>query len=366
MRLVSFAARTPLGPVRRIGAVIGGEPVAGSTIVDLTTSYGLLLRDEGEPRWSEIAAVALPPDMLTFLEGGGPALERARQAVEFAGRAALDPDFTVTVKRRDVKLLSPLPRPRTLRDFSVYETHMSTVRPEKPPLWYVYPTCYKGNPDSVVGPEDPMLWPDYTERLDPELELAAVVGKGGRNLSIEEAADHIAGFTIFVDPSAREVQFREFLGPYKGKDFCTILGPCIVSPDEFDEMNARCGIRVNGEEWFVGNTGDGRHYGAPELLAYASDAEDIHAGDVIAAGTIGHGCSMDLNKWVQPGDVCEYWISGIGTITTTIMREPNPNPYVRDGLPGRLPLPPRAAEVLAKIKSGELDRGNLREHAFPK
>lgn len=338
MRLVTFAVNS-VGPARRIGAVLEGEPAPASTIVDLT-------------------AAGLPSDMIAFLEGGDAARHAARNAIESANR--------VTFGRDEVTLLAPIPRPRTLRDFSVYETHMDTVRTEKPPLWYVYPTCYKGNPDSVVGPEDPMLWPDYTERLDPELELGIVVGQHGRNLTIEEAVEHIAGYTIFVDPSARDVQFREFLGPYKGKDFCTILGPCLVTPDDFDEMDAQCGIRVNGEEWFTGNTGERRHYGAPELLAYASDGEDIHPGDVIAAGTIGHGCSMDLNRWVQPGDVCEYWIDGIGTITTTVVREQNPHSYVRDGLPGRLPLPPRSAELLAKIRSGEIDRGALRDYAFPK
>jgi 2-keto-4-pentenoate hydratase/2-oxohepta-3-ene-1,7-dioic acid hydratase in catechol pathway len=365
MRLVSFEVKTPFGPRRRIGAVQGAELNDAAQFVDLNTGYGLLLREGGDARWKEIADAALPSDMMSFLEGGKEAMARARQVLDFASNVKADLDYQLTFARNQVKLLAPTPRPSTMRDFSEYLEHMSrrsgsTVHA---PLWYIYAICYKGNPNTVYGPDDDMLWPDFTERLDPELELAAIVNKAGRNIKVEDAMDYVAGWTIFVDPSARDVQFRETLGPYKGKDFCTFLGPCIVTPDEFDEMNARCGIRVNGEDWFEGNTGAPRQFATPELVAYASDAETIQPGDVIVGGTISYGCSMDLDRWIKPGDVCEYWIEGIGTIKTTVVREPNPHSYVRDGLPGRLELPADAAELLEKIRSKSIDMNTLGQYA---
>ena len=355
MRLVSFEVRTPFGPQHRIGALLGPEVSDSARIVDLNTGYGLLLREGGDARWREIAAAALPPDMIAFLEGGSQAMDRARQVIDFAQDAAPDAGGRQLVfDRRDIRLLAPVPRPRTMRDFSVYEAHMSTRSGslEKAPPFYHFGVCYKGNPDSVYGPDDDLLWPDFTNMLDPELELCCVVGKEGRNLSVEDAAGYIAGFMVFVDGSARDVQSREFLGPYKAKDFGTNLGPCLVTPDEFDETNAAAGIRVNGEVWWEGNTGERRNYLLPQLVAYASDEETLHPGDVIAAGTIGLSCSVDSGKWIKPGDVVELWIEGIGTMKLTARREPRELSYVRDGIKGLLEVPDSARDYPQKLKDG--------------
>jgi 2-keto-4-pentenoate hydratase/2-oxohepta-3-ene-1,7-dioic acid hydratase in catechol pathway len=355
LKLVSFEVKTAFGPQRRIGVVQGAQLDDSSQIVDLNTGYGLLLREGGDARWREIAAAALPPDMIGFLEGGKQGMERARQVLDFARNASADPDGRqLLFARSQVKLLAPVPRPRTMRDFSVYEAHMSTRSGslEKAPPFYHFGVCYKGNPESVYGPDDPLLWPDFTNMLDPELELCAVVGKEGRNLSTDEAADYIAGFTIFVDGSARDVQSREFLGPYKAKDFGTNLGPCLVTPDEFDETNAAAGIRVNGEVWWEGNTGERRNYLLPQLVAYASDEETLHPGEVIAAGTIGLSCSVDSGKWIKPGDLVELWIEGIGTMKLTARREPREHSYVRDGMEGLLEVPDSARDYPQKLKDG--------------
>jgi 2-keto-4-pentenoate hydratase/2-oxohepta-3-ene-1,7-dioic acid hydratase in catechol pathway len=244
-----------------------------------------------------------------------------------------------------------------MRDFSVYEEHMMRRRPDtqKPASWYHFGTCYKGNPDMVFGPDDPLHWPDYSEMLDPELELAAIVGKAGRNLAREEAGAYVAGYTIFVDGSARDVSVKEMLGPYKHKDFGTNLGPCLVTPDEFDEMNARCGIRVNDEVWWEGNTGQKRNFRMTDLIDYASDEEELHPGDVIAAGTIGDSCSVDTGKWIKPGDVVELWIEGIGTMRLTAKREKREVSYVREGLEGLLPVPEFAREYPQKLKDGRAE-----------
>jgi 2-keto-4-pentenoate hydratase/2-oxohepta-3-ene-1,7-dioic acid hydratase in catechol pathway len=358
MKLVSFEVATPFGPVRRLGAVLGAELDSDAQIVDLSIGYGLLLREQGDPRWEEIADAALPADMLGFLEGGEPALERARRVLDFAQQAQPDPEGRrLTFGRGEVRLLAPVPRPRTMRDFSVYEEHMMRRRPDsqKPASWYHFGTCYKGNPDMVFGPDDPLRWPDYSEMLDPELELAAVIGRRGMNLSVEDAGSYIAGYTIFVDGSARDVAVREMLGPYKHKDFGTNLGPCLVTPDEFDELNARCGIRVNGEEWWQGNTGQQRNFRMADLVAYASDEEMLHPGDVIAAGTVGDSCSFDTGRWIEPGDVVELWIEGIGTMRLTALREPRERSYVRDGLPGMLPLPEHALDYPQRLKDGQAE-----------
>ena len=358
MKLVSFETGSVLGPVRRIGAVLG-DLTDDAQIVDLNHAYGALLRAEGDARWQQIADAALPPDMLAFLEGEDHAMERARRAIDYASNIREVDDEEgrrLRYARRDVRLLSPVPRPRTLRDFSVYDEHMTKNRPssEKQPFWYHFASCYKGNPDAVYGPDDPLLWPDFSDLLDPELELCAVVGKKGRNLTVEEAPGYIAGYMIFVDGSARDVQRREQLGPYKGKDFGTNLGPCLVTPDEFDERDARCGIRVNGEEWYEGNTGHRRNFWLPQLVAYASDEETLNPGDVLAAGTVGYSCSVDSGRWIQPDDVVELWIEGIGTMKLTAKREKREMSYVRDGMQGMIELPESAIDYPRKLKEGQI------------
>ena len=360
MKLVTFEVSTVFGLRRRIGVVLGTELDESALIVDLNASFAQMLVEGGDPRGREIADAALPADMLAFLEGGEPAMQRARQVLDFAGqgRNGSAAGAPLVFNRSDIKLLAPLPRPRTMRDFSEYEEHMSTRTGAqyKQPGFYHFAVCYKGNPDMVFGPDDPIIWPDYTERLDPELELACVVGKRGKNLTPEEATDYIAGYLIFCDGSARDVMGKEYLGPYKAKDFGTNLGPCLVTPDEVgDEMNLRCSLKVNGETWYEGNTGWRRNYTMPQLLAYASDSEEIQPGDVISAGTIGLSCSVDSGKWPQPGDVVEQWIENIGTMTMRCEREPRAVSYVRDGLPGLLPLPPGAEDYPQKLQDGTAD-----------
>jgi 2-keto-4-pentenoate hydratase/2-oxohepta-3-ene-1,7-dioic acid hydratase in catechol pathway len=355
MKLVSFEVGTALGQVRRIGALVSQVLDENAQIVDLNTGYAHLLRERGDGRWREIADAALPPDMVDFLKGGKHAMDRAREVVDNALFDAPDPDGRqVIFDRKDVKLLAPVPRPTTMRDFSVYEEHMMRRRPDaqKPPGWYHFGTCYKGNPDMVFGPDDPMRWPDFTEMLDPELELAAVIGKAGMNIAPEEAGGYIAGYTIFVDGSARDISVKEMLGPYKHKDFGTNLGPCLITPDEFDEMDAKCGIRVNGEDWWQGNTGQQRNFSMADIIAYASDEEMLQPGDVIAAGTIGDSCSIDTGKWIKPDDLVELWIEGIGTMALRPKREKREVSYVRDGLRGLLPVPEHAVDYPAKLKDG--------------
>jgi len=187
---------------------------------------------------------------------------------------------------------------------------------EKPDEWYGLPAYYKGNPDSVVAPDTTVEWPDYTDMLDYELELAAVVGRECRDVAADEAETYLAGYTVFDDFSARDIQRREMemgLGPGKGKDFANGLGPYLVTPDEFDPADARMVARVNGEVWSEGNAGE-MHHSIGDMLAHASMGETVHPGDVLGTGTVGGGCGADLDRWVDPGDTVELEIEGIGTL----------------------------------------------------
>jgi 2-keto-4-pentenoate hydratase/2-oxohepta-3-ene-1,7-dioic acid hydratase in catechol pathway len=350
MKLVTFSVSTPVGRMTRLGALVDGNEQG--RVVDLTSAYATYLAaetDEARPR--EIAAVRTPPDMIGWLDGGRQSREAAEQALAYARRrladaarpAAMD-EARLVYERTEVRLLAPLPRPRSLRDFSVFEEHMSLAPsiPPKHPKWYQYPPYYKGNPAAVIGPEDPIPYPYYTEQLDCELEVGIVIGREGRNLTVEQAREHIAGYTIFVDCSAREVYQRsDYFGPAKTKDFCNVLGPCLVTADEIDEANLNVRLVVDGEVWYEGNTGRRRHYLAEHMVAFASDNETLYPGDVLGTGTVGTSCSMDTNRWVQVGQTISFEVEGIGTLSHRVVAGEQGVDYVLRGMPGLLQPPTR-------------------------
>jgi 2-keto-4-pentenoate hydratase/2-oxohepta-3-ene-1,7-dioic acid hydratase in catechol pathway len=344
MKLVTFAVASPTGPVRRLGALLDGDE--RGRIVDLTAAYASFLAAEtDEPTPRELAALRTPPDMIGWLRGAHKAREAAEQAVAFA-RSRLERDANpgglddarLVYARADVRLLAPLPRPRTIRDFSIYEEHMSRAKsiPAKRPAWYRWPPYYKGNPDAVVGPEDPIPYPYYTEKLDLEPEIGIVVGREGRNLTFEQARDAIAGYTIFIDCSARDGYERETFGPTKRKDFCNVLGPCLVTADALDEGNLAVRVTVDGEVWFEGNTGHRRSFRPEQLVAYASDNETVYPGDLLGTGTVGLGCSMDLHRWPQVGQTWTVELEGIGTLSHRIVPGERVVDYTLRGMNGLL------------------------------
>jgi 2-keto-4-pentenoate hydratase/2-oxohepta-3-ene-1,7-dioic acid hydratase in catechol pathway len=223
------------------------------------------------------------------------------------------------------RLLAPL-RPRSLRDFLTWEGHMQNAlaklgRPI-PPEWYEIPVYYKGLPDTVIGSDETIPWPGYSDRLDHELELAAVIGKPGRDIAPEDALDHVFGWTLWNDLSARDVQARELavaLGPGKGKDWdgSNVLGPCIVTADELDGTNVALEVRVNGERW-GGDTTANMYHSFADLIAYASMAETLYPGEVLGSGTATGGSGIELDRWLQPGDVIELEAEGVGVLRNTI------------------------------------------------
>ena len=245
-------------------------------------------------------------DMLAFIAAGAPAGDRTPVA--------------------NARLLAPL-RPRSLRDFLSFEGHMQAALTrlgrEIPAEWYEVPAYYKGMPDTVIGPEQEIPWPAWTDRLDHELELAAVIGpRPVRDVSPEAAGDAIFGWTIWNDMSARDVQARELpigMGPGKAKDWdgSNVLGPCITTADELDASALRMTVCVNGETWGEASSAE-MHHSFGDLIAYASRSQTLYPGEVIGSGTAPGGSGIELDRWLAPGDVVEMEIEGIGVLRNTI------------------------------------------------
>jgi 2-keto-4-pentenoate hydratase/2-oxohepta-3-ene-1,7-dioic acid hydratase in catechol pathway len=244
-------------------------------------------------------------DMVAFIEAGAPRGER--RAVG------------------DARLLAPL-RPRSLRDFLAFEGHLKgalgRLGREIPDEWYEVPAYYKGMPDTVIGPEDEIPWPAWTERLDHELELAAVIGRRCRDVPASEAAEVIFGYTIWNDVSARDVQTRELpvgMGPGKAKDWdgSNVLGPCLVTADELDAGDLGMSVRVNGETWGR-DTSASMHHTFADMIAYASRDQTLYPGEVFGSGTAAGGSGLELDRRLNPGDVVELEIEGIGTLRNRI------------------------------------------------
>jgi len=225
----------------------------------------------------------------------------------------------------DAQLLAPL-RPRSLRDFLAFEGHLKNAYArlgrDIPEEWYAVPAYYKGMPDTVIGPGETIPWPAWSDRLDHELELAAIVGATVRDVAPRDAAAAIFGYTIWNDVSARDVQRREGpvgMGPGKAKDWdgSNVLGPCIVTADAFDADDAAMRVRVNGELWGE-DTSAHMHHSFAAMIAYASRSQTLRPGEVIGSGTAAGGSGLELGRRLAPGDVVELEIEGIGVLRNTI------------------------------------------------
>jgi fumarylacetoacetate (FAA) hydrolase len=235
-----------------------------------------------------------------------------------------------------VRLLTPVPEPPAIRDFYAFEAHVATARRsrglEMEPDWYALPVFYFTNPAGVLGPDDEVHAPSDTQELDYELEVAAVIGRECRDVSPDGWLDVVAGFTVMDDWSARDLQRREMalnLGPAKGKDFGTSLGPVLVTPEELLDgggvPRASMVARVNGEEWSRGELGD-LHHGWGTLIAHASRDTWLRPGDVIGSGTVGTGCILELGlvhgreryPYLVSGDEVELEVAGIGVLRNRV------------------------------------------------
>lgn len=270
------------------------------------------LEDAAERRGGQGAPL---DSILALLRLGDRGVDLARSCLELARETG---EFTVSTD--EVRLTAPLPRPNSLRDFMLVEEHVKNSLGTVPAEWYRLPIHWKGNPDTVIGPDDEVPWPHYTAKLDYELEIAAVLGRTAYQVTPQEALDCIAGYTIFNDWSARDIQFREMdvrLGPAFGKDFATSLGPTLTTPDAVDISTAHMSARVNGDTWSEGGLGS-MLFGFGEVISTLSTDQPLQPGDVFGSGTIGRGCGLELDRWIQPGDVVELEVAGIGILRNTV------------------------------------------------
>jgi 2-keto-4-pentenoate hydratase/2-oxohepta-3-ene-1,7-dioic acid hydratase in catechol pathway len=245
-----------------------------------------------------------------------------------------------------VELMAPVPRPPSVRDFYAFEQHVKTARARRgldmDPDWYELPVFYFSSPTAIRGPFDDVAVPPGCEQLDFELEVAAVVGRGGSDLDPDDVERHIAGFCVMNDWSARDIQRREMklsMGPVKGKDFATSLGPVMVTPDEVEPYRrARAydlamTASVNGREYSRASLAD-IYWSFGEMLAYASRGTEVVPGDVIGSGTCGTGCILELSlvhgeseyPWLKPGDVVVLEVEHLGRIESRIVEGSAPRP----------------------------------------
>lgn len=318
MRLVTFEVSGPLGRDSRTGALVE------DSVFDLALARASFLAANGRPRAREIGAAEVPDEMVELLRGGEFAIEAAREAVDHAAGEGVD-DLDGASVRHDleaVKLLAPLPRPNSLRDFLVFEEHFRNAlntmgrKREFPPEWFNLPAHYKGNPDAIYGHEDVVPYPSFTQKLDYELEVCAVIGREGHNLKASEATPYIAGYTLYNDWSARDFQARDSsvgIGPGISKDFASSIGPTIATPDEFDPESSRLEARVDGERWSEGTLAD-MHFSFEEIIEYTNLAAPIMPGDLLGSGTIGGGCGLESGRFLKPGQTVELEAEGIGLL----------------------------------------------------
>ncbi|PTX53661.1 fumarylacetoacetate (FAA) hydrolase [Melghirimyces profundicolus] len=335
MKLVTYT-------VKKTELTISGDEPAGARIgwvqdghiVDVGFAQEWATLNKGLP----ITRV-LPTDMLAFLESGEEGMEilfRVTDVLKGENPASLEVEGEpVAIPLDAAELAAPLPGPRSFRDFYAFEQHVKTARArrglEMVPEWYEIPVFYFSNPHSIVGPDAPVEKPPNTGELDYELEVAFVIGKGGRDIPAERALDHVAGFSVLNDWSARDLQRKEMkvgLGPAKGKDFATSVGPWLVTLDELedrrqgDRFDLTMTARVNGRELSRGNVGDLTHSFA-RMIEQASKNCTLLPGDLIGSGTVGTGCILELgtevHRWLEPGDVVELEIEKLGVLKNRVI-----------------------------------------------
>jgi 2-keto-4-pentenoate hydratase/2-oxohepta-3-ene-1,7-dioic acid hydratase in catechol pathway len=327
MKFVTFSTR---GASLRSGVLIDD----GKTVVDLASA------SEAKGRKSHALG-----SVLSIIEGGQDALDQAYDALK-------SPPKNAVLARDAVKLHAPVPNPPQMRDFLCFEKHLKqafaaarkvrakqSADPEVamremeeknilalPQAWYERPLFYHPNRFNVIGDGDEVVWPAYSQLMDFELEFGFYIGKPGKDIPKEKAREHIFGYTIFNDFSARDEQTKEMagqLGPGKGKDFDggNSMGPCLVTADEMkDPYRLTMVARVNGEEWGRGNSSD-MGWKFEDCIAHASRSETLHPGEFFGSGTVGDGCGLEHLRFLNSGDLVELEVEGIGTLSNRVVRK---------------------------------------------
>jgi fumarylacetoacetate (FAA) hydrolase len=298
---------------------------------------------------SLLSKTSLPDTMSEFLKLGDAGMKVARE-IDTEIKKSNSKIQSSSIHEND--LLAPIPHPTSCRDGYAFRQHVAAARRNRKvdmiPEFDQYPIFYFTNHNAIQGPGEIWCMPDHFQKLDFELEAAVVIGKKGRNIRAAEADEYIAGYMIMNDMSARTLQMEEMLlnlGPAKGKDFSTVIGPWLVTPDELESFKipakqGHTGNRyklsmkcfVNGKKVSDGNLGD-MDWTFAEIIERCAYGVDVLPGDVIGSGTVGTGCFLELNgtgllndpnykpQWLQPGDVVEMEIDGLGKLKNTILKE---------------------------------------------
>lgn len=335
MKLVTFVAEGQ----ERHGALveIQGTPF----VVDFLAAFAWREKEAGRGTDERAIAERFGGDMLGLIRQQDEAMPVAREIVALAESGKL-PE-TLLRPLASVRLMAPVPRPPSMRDGYAFRQHVETARRnrglEMIPEFDQFPIFYFTNHYGVVGPGDVEVLERHLERLDFELEAAVVIGKKGKNLSASEADAHVFGLTIMNDWSARGLQMEEMklnLGPAKGKDFATSLGPYLVTLDELapktthgpngNVYDLEMTAHVNGVHVSTGNVKD-MTWTFAQILERASYGVTLHPGDVIGSGTCGTGCFLELNgsgitknQWLKEGDEVVLEIEGLGRLENRIVR----------------------------------------------
>jgi 2-keto-4-pentenoate hydratase/2-oxohepta-3-ene-1,7-dioic acid hydratase in catechol pathway len=327
MKICSYSLKNALIKERRLGLLLPDQRVMDCNLV-LALDY----QREGFYRERERANSTLPSSLYKLLRIKTDVFEVLEESYglflffQKLGIDHLSDGTRIAFSANEYQLHAPLDHIGTYRDFFAHEKHVRTGfkkrNEEIPAPWFEMPVYYKGATAGFIGPDEEILWPNYTDVLDYELEMAAVIGRDIKNVKEEDALNCILGFTVLNDISARDIQRKEMmvrLGPAKGKDFCSVIGPVIATLDEFDnkEPNLTMTAKINGAEWSRGQSGDS-NFTFAQMLAHAAKEEWVLAGDLIGSGTVGTGCGLELDKWIKPGDELELSIEGIGTLKNRV------------------------------------------------
>ena len=288
-------------------------------------------------------------DVRGLLELGDSPIERVREA--------LDKDTSASrLPLSGVKLLSPIVQPPTVRDFIVFEEHASSQGTREPnEVWYRMPVFYFSNPLCIYGPDAEIPFPSASSQFDYELEIGCVIGKEGKDVPVADAMDHIAGFTLFNDWSSRDLQVDEMafgLGPAKGKDTASSIGPWLVTTDEMlpylkdGRLDLRCQVRVNGQDWLKDGSAKDAYFSFADMIERASKDSRIVPGDIIGSGTVGGGSIREAirkgyegARFLEPGDVVEHEVEVIGVLRGTLGPKPELDPVYRFQVKNPSPVP---------------------------
>jgi 2-keto-4-pentenoate hydratase/2-oxohepta-3-ene-1,7-dioic acid hydratase in catechol pathway len=298
---------------------------------DGTIRAGVMLGSEYVVDMYEATKGILPEKMLEYISNHQDLQEQVSRLL------TLSIEDNAVYSLNEICLRAPLPNPRSFRDFYAFEHHVKTSRGKRGlemiPEWYEIPVFYFSNHLAIKGPEEEIAKPHRCKWLDYELEIACVIGKQGRNIRAEEAEDYIFGYCILNDWSARDLQRKEMkvgLGPAKGKDFATSIGPWIVTQDELESMKAGKGFNlvmralVNGIQLSEGNMKN-IYYSFGEMIERASRGVTLYPGEIIGSGTVGTGCILELgtevHRWLQPGDRVELEIDQLGVLKNSIVED---------------------------------------------